>query len=598
MTLRTADREPRPIPRFRVAPLLALFLGFSSPSLALDPDWVFYNGHVITVNEKFEIAQAIAIAGNKFVAVGDDATVRPLAGPGTTMVDLNGKTVIPGLNDAHTHMMLAALSAKTLNNKYKVHLLDAPDMKTALERIADEVSQRPKGAWIVTSLYRGSSFDEAETRGALDAISPDSLVYLRITGKSFLLNSYGLRKVGLTAQAPFPDGAGRDLETGELTGYFYGEAADVARQKIMERYFQENEPHAVRAKVTSGIPPMWDVWEWPAEAYYEGLKSIQKALNAVGITGVRDMGVWPEQIKAYQRLWKKDEMTVRVNMVLGLPTRYSDVDEIAAWIRNYSRIPLQAFGDHKLSLGGLKLDAGNPNFSGDKVRKVILEANRYGWRLNIHHRGVKGTTALVIESLKEANQEMPIKDRRFSLEHNMAPQAPEIYRFLAANNVIVSPNPLYDFYAYSPERVGGRVNIPWEGFDPAREKRIPEQLPFADYRRAGIVVTLGSDYPAVNYDIDHPFLGYYVAVSKQTLGGRIGDIDQRATREEALKFLTLNAAYVTHEEDVRGSIEAGKLADMVVISDDLLSIPTEEIKDVVVLQTFMDGKLVYSRESN
>ena len=119
------------------------------------------------MNEKFEIAQAIAIAGNKFVAVGDDATVRPLAGPGTTMVDLNGKTVIPGLNDAHTHMMLAALSAKTLNNKYKVHLLDAPDMKTALERIADEVSQRPKGAWIVTSLYRGSSFDEAETRGLL-----------------------------------------------------------------------------------------------------------------------------------------------------------------------------------------------------------------------------------------------------------------------------------------------------------------------------------------------------------------------------------------------------------------------------------------------
>ncbi|MFT5351372.1 MAG: putative amidohydrolase YtcJ, partial [Gammaproteobacteria bacterium] len=321
-----------------------------------------------------------------------------------------------------------------------------------------------------------------------------------------------------------------------------------------------------------------------------------RQLNAVGITGVRDMGIWPEQIKAYQRLWREDKLTLRVNMVLGLPTRFLHGDGVVEWIKNLSRVPVNAFGDHRLNYGGLKIDAGNPNFQGEKVRKVIMAANRFGWQLNIHHRGVKGTTQVVLDALRDANRERPIKGRRFTLEHNLELQDPEVYRFLSENDVIVSPNPLYDFYAYAPDKFGGRANTPWESFEKASGEIIPEQYPFRDYESAQLTVTLGSDYPAVNYDREHPFVGFYVAVSKQTLGGQVGSLEQRASRQAALKYFTLNAAYATFEEDVRGSIEVNKLADMVVLSDDLMTVKVEDIKSIVVLRTIMGGKTVYQRQ--
>lgn len=339
----------------------------SKPNLSLVPDLILYKAKIITVDKNFSVVEAVAIKDGKFMAVGSSKEIRSLAGESTTVMDLQGKTVIPGLMDNHTHQVLAGLSAKGCD--IQVNLLRMDSIAAIIKAIEEKVRVTPPGEWIVTSCFYRGALKEGRfpTRWDLDPVSPNNPVYLMQSGKNIILNSYALKlleETGISKDTPDPaDPEGvivKDQKTGELTGHFIAGAGDLVRKKILERMGKK--------------PKMWDLFTYSKEEMMRGLKAVQKEYNASGITSVRDMGISQEEFEAYQELWARGELTVRTNLVWGIPARYMTIPEILDRINNYWG-PTTGFGDDMLRIGGLKMVVVNDGYwslSPEKVRKMIL----------------------------------------------------------------------------------------------------------------------------------------------------------------------------------------------------------------------------------
>lgn len=561
----------------------------------LTPDLILYNGKIVTVDKDFTIAEALAIYDGKFVAVGRNEEVLELAGDKTRRVDLKGKTVIPGLIDNHTHQILTGLEAPGMDVKVDIARLES--IAEIVKAIGEKVKTLKPGEWIETSLmYRGRLKEgRFPNRWDLDPVSPNNPVYIFQSGKNIIVNSYALKLAGITKDTPDPNEPPegkivRDPKTGEPTGHLIAGAADRFRKTLWQKMGKK--------------PKMWDFLYYPKEAQVKGLKLVQRYYNSCGVTSVRDMGVSPDEIEAYQELWSRGEMTVRTNLILGIPARYLSLEEIEEYIDKYIG-PKTGFGDEMLNLGGIKIVMVNDGYwalSKEKVRAIILAANRNGWQLNIHTAtgAVPEALELVLETLEEANKERPIAGRRFSLEHGLPARGKDIYARLKKLGLIVASNQLLSYYASARSAFMGKVmdeiGISKVKLGEGKERAIREWgNAYREWLDNGLVVTGGTDNPAVFYDPEHPLLGIYSLVTQDTLAGVL-EPDQKVTREEALRIYTINNAYATFEENKKGSIEPGKLADLAIISDDLLTVPEEKIKDIKVLMTIVGGKIVYKRE--
>jgi len=280
------------------------------------------------------------------------------------------------------------------------------------------------------------------------------------------------------------------------------------------------------------------------------------------------------------------------------------LEEIERSLRQYFG-PMQGIGSDRLRIGGLKIVVQNDGwwaYSPAKLRAYMLDANRRGWTLALHVTSGYGDDAieLVLDILEEADRERPINGRRFSWEHGLGLQNPAHYGRVQKLGITISADPLLGWFAslrslrmheiLHTVRIAKTPAIadPWE-----RTVR-DWGLPFKDWLAAGLLVTGGTDNPAVVYDVDHPLLGMYSALTGETLAGVLLP-DQAPTRVEALRMWTLDNARAVFQADRRGSIEVGKLADLSLLSDDLLECPVERIKDTTVLMTVLGGQVVYER---
>jgi predicted amidohydrolase YtcJ len=511
-------------------------------------DAIFINGKVITVDAALSIRQAFAIHADRFIAVGTNEQVRALAGRSTRVVDLRGRTVIPGLADNHNHLYDSAkIMLRGLN------LEDVDTASAAIDRIRAAVAKARPGETVFTTVLRVPPDERARlTIRELDQISATvPIVVFRGRFGTALLNTAALRNAGITrdttsfAGVPVP----KD-QKGELTGV--NPLAGLTPASL----------DAGAALLDKVLPPLTEEEE---ERFL--LEAIRQR-HAVGLTSVRDLNLSPEAVRAYMRLWRKGSLTIRVSMGVLLMHANRLEDELSRWGVQ------PGFGDAWLRFDSI---SEFPTPTQDDVRAftgAAVTANRYGWRLSPHLGGPAGLD-VVLDAYEAADRERTIREKRWVIEHVPFATRGQLDR-MARLGVVVSVQ--YPGYAEPP------------GQDTAGAAS-PRMRDLLDH---GLVVSAGSDFQSGIVTSDNPFVPIYFYVTRKTKDGAVVGPEQKISRAEALRVSTYNYAYTTFEEKLKGSIEPGKLADFVVLSDDVLTVPEDKILAVRPLATYVGGRDVYA----
>jgi hypothetical protein len=565
--------------------LLLPLLAAAALAQAEPPDLVLHHGRIATVDPQFRIAEAMAVKGDRILAVGTSDDIRRLAGPKTVQVDLGGRLVLPGLIDSHSHPPDAAM--------YEFDH-PVPEMETVADVLA-YIKSRAKvlapGQWIgIQQVFITRLRDQRfPTRAELDAAAPEHPVLFR-TGPDAALNSLALKRSGIDRDFKVTDGqAGyieRDPATGEPTGVL------------------RNCSRFVKYKSNGKTPA--------AQDRYDRLKALLAAYNEVGLTGVTDRGAGDDTIAIYKQLKDKGELTCRIYLTYYVDAQ-SPLEKIEAEIRKAARHPLHAY-DNMLWLRGLKiyLDGGmltgsaymrepwgvsriygisDSEYRGllfippERLRKIVGWALENDLQPTAHCQG-DGAVHALIDAYEAVNRDLSVRDRRPCLSHSSFMSAEAIEKMRQVGIVAdLQPAWLY---------LDGVTLLAQFG-----DKRLTYFHPYRTLFDRGVVVGGGSDHMQKlgslrSINPYNPFLGMWIVLARQP---RWTDKplhpEQRLTREEAVRLYTINNAYLTFEERQKGSLEAGKLADFIVLDRDILTCPVDEVKDAKVRETWLGGRQVY-----
>jgi len=525
---------------------------------AQSPDLVLLNGKVVTVDAGSSLQEALAIRGGRILAVGRSAEIKRLAGPTTRTVDLGGRTVIPGLIDSHLHAVRAALSFGT-----EVNWIGARSLEEALGRIRDAARRRPPGAWlIVAGGWNELQFAEKRrpTQAELDAAAPANPVYVQLGYGWVVMTDDGFAKLGITSDADLPDGGRLEREGGKPTGAISGSQGAIIA--LFDRL-----PKPTFAEQVAGT------------------KAFFHELNRLGLTGVVDPGgnnLFPGDYQALFDAWRHHELTVRVAYSLNGQTAGKEFDEL----KGLTALLPMGFGDERLHFNGLGERItiamnNNPAPTADDKQRyydIVHWAAGHGMTVTMHW-GPDSTVHHLLDVFERVNHEIPIAPLRWSIAHlNDASEA--TLRRMAALGVGWTVQDAMYF--------GGEDLVRRQGPDAGR--RIP---PVVTAQRLGIRIGGGTDaHRVASYN---PFTSLQWFLDGKTVAGTpIRGPEETADRMTALRFYTLGSAWFSFDDDVRGSLEVGKLADLAVLSADYLSVPADAIGDIESLLTVVNGEVVYA----
>ena len=554
--------------RFSVCLLSALMFLLPLPAPAQSKpaaDLIITNTKVWTVDASQPLAQAVAVLGDRIVAVGSDSAVDIWRGPDTKVIEAAGRLLLPGFNDAHVHFVSGG---QQLDN---VQLKDVTNPQEFARRIGERARITPKGEWVL-----GGNWDETKwnpphmpTKELIDPLTPDTPVFVsRYDGHMGLANSVALRLAGITAKTPDPPGGTvvRDAE-GNPTGALKDAATEYIYKVI------------------------------PRLSHDQRLKVIKRALAyaaSVGVTSVQHMSASYEDIAVYSELLQRGELTTRIYAAPSI-THVDDEAKLGigrAFGGPYLRIgALKAFADGSLGSGTAYFyepflnQGNNRGLLSDEMHPISLMRDRYlkadaaGLQLCTHAIGDEGISTILdlYADVIRANGE---KDRRLRIEHAQHMAAKDFDRF-AQLHVIASVQP---YHAIDD----GRFAESHIGHD-----RASRTYAFRSFLDHGVRLAFGTDWEVAPLD---PLLTVYAAVTRATLDGKNPNgwfPEQKLSVAEAIEAYTMGSAYAEFQENEKGSITTGKLADMVLVSEDIFSIAPEKIRDVQVLKTFVGGRQVF-----
>ncbi|HUS77489.1 MAG TPA: amidohydrolase [Patescibacteria group bacterium] len=534
-------------------------------------DLLLLNGKIVTVDADFSVTEAVAVKDGEIVDVGTTADLSKWRGAGTEVLDLEGKTVLPGLIDSHIHVMGTGQLISQINCR-------TPPMHSIADIVAtvkERIEEAEPGEWIL-----GRGWDQAKlkdhrnpNRWDLDAVSPDNPVWLtRTCGHIGVINSRALEIGGVSKDTLQPVGGNIEKDDqGEPTGLLEeGPAMNIVRQHIPLSSFDD----VVKA-----------------------LKAASEAFNEVGITGVIDAGMNNRVMRAYQKTVADGDLKVRVNMMLAGSAAGETAEESYERISNFPMTT--GYGDDLLRFLGLKLlidggvggrtallrepyehqhkNKGILTMPVEDLQKRVDAGNLAGMMVGIHCAG-GGAMDIVLNAFEETDKKRPIKGRRFAIIHAYQPTE-ENFETCKRLGIVVASQPSFLYY------LGDSYH---ENVGDERSKWLKPHRAWIDH---GIVVGAGTDSPVTPYP---PFPSLWASIARRTeVAGIQMGTEQRVTREEAIRMYTINGAYHTFEEDRKGSIEPGKLADMIVVDRDVLTCPEDDIRDTEVLRTILGGKTVY-----
>ena len=567
--------------------VIAFFVAFFNRTLPRPVDVLFVNGVIYTMDAENTIADAMAVRGGRIAAAGSRRQLEEHFRP-RTIVDLQGKTVFPGFIDAHAHLMSLGIARIT------VDLVGSTSEAEAVERVRSRVSQIQPETWV-----RGRGWDQNDWpgrrfphRSALDRVSPGNPVYLtRIDGHAAWVNTLALDAAGITAETPDPPGGKiiRDA-SGEPTGILIDNAMSLARDVL---------------------PP-------PTSA--EQVQALSLAIEeclSYGITGIHDMGVDISEIDLYKEFIDRNMLGIRVYAAVGGTGE--------TWDSFLESGPLMNYGNHHLTVRALKLyvDGALGSFGAaliepysddpenrgltivaqEDLQNAVDEALQHGFQVCTHAIGDRGNN-IALNVYEQGLSKFPRPDHRLRVEHAQVLASNDIPRFRHLD-VVPSMQPTHctsDMY-WSESRLG--------------PDRVRGAYAWRSLRETGVVIPGGSDFPVEH---PNPLPGIYAAVTRQDVAGYprdAGDVrqffqvskagiknesdfeggwyaGQSLTRLEAIQSFTTWAAWSAFEEDLKGSLETGKLADFVVLSADIMTIPPQEILRTEVERTFVGGEELFS----
>ena len=542
------------------------------PPIDLSRDSIILNANVITLNPRRPRAEAVAIKDGKIVKVGRNEEIKGLSTRSTKILDVEGKTLIPGFIDAHQHLSL--YGEGYLSEDFgPSNVSSTNDIK---KLVAEKVRGIPRGQWL-----RGHGYDDAKTsdmrllnRWDLDAVAPDNPVFIgHVGGHLAVVNSAGLIKANVKEDTANPQGGifGRDVGSGRLTGILYEKAAFMFVHEAL-----------------TGKPPI--IPPFSRQERWEGIRKACKDFLSAGITSVHDALVSPQYIMSYQDAYNSGELDVRVYMLI---THYYLEDLINLGIYT-------GFGNDKLRIGAIKIildgaissrtaflsqpliesdsDYGKLVIgSQEELSKIVLQGHRAGFQLAIHANGDRAIE-MALRAYRETLKKYPRQNHRHRIEHCTVVN-PGLLKEMKKLRVMAVP--FGCFLWHHGEKV-----VPYYGME--RAKMMFAHRAFLD---EGIEIAGSSDCPAMPYQ---PLFGIQSCVTRQTSSGEVIAPEQRITVEEALRLYTLGGAYASFEESIKGTIETGKLADLVVLSEDPTVVVPETIKDIEVLMTMVGGEPLFN----
>lgn len=526
------------------------------------PDLVLFNGKVITVDRDFSTHTAVAIIGDRIMAVGNDDQMRTVAGPQTRMIDLKGHAVIPGLMDNHLHGAGGGPGVDLSRAR------SLADVSAALQ--ARVQASQPGDVIVSNSDWHEAQLKEQRLplRDDLDRVAPQNPVVLIRGGHEYILNSAALAHWNISEKTAEPAG-------GRITKYdggrLNGELVDTAKSLVR-------------------LPPP------PARTPQQQIEdriADYKKLNAAGLTGIRHPGISIAEYRMLQEMQKRGLLTIRINALLRPAVGAGGVDPslAASGIR-------QNEGDEMLRVGGIKL-AVDGGFEGGLMRDLyekpwdengtyrglqtidteryisaVRELNRQDWRVATHAVG-DAAIDLVLNAYEKANTDRSIVGRRWSIEHAFIGRPDHLPRMKALAVAISAQNHLF---------LAGPSLVKYWG-----ATRAGITTPVKMYLDAQLPVSSGTDAPVVPYP---PLWTIYHFITRDTITGGVLGADQRISRQQALQLATINNAWLNMEERLKGSIEPGKFADLVILSEDPLTCPEPRLRDAKVLMTMVGGKVV------
>ncbi len=569
-----SPRSAFPVALMLFVPALVLTAGCASQSQTVSPaDLVLINGRVVTVEESQPEAEAIAVTGDRIVAVGSSGDIRQYVGPATKVVDVNGQLVVPGFVEGHGHF--TGVGAAQLN----LNLMNARSWDEIVAMVAEAVKTAKPGQWI-----RGRGWHQEKwtttptphvegfpTHASLDRVSPDNPVVLtHASGHASFANGKAMQVSGLTRKTPNPEG-GEVLKdaSGEPTGLLREKASDLIKEPALNAADQLARDRKILALADR-------------EALSKGITSFQDAGSSFGTIDLMKQMV--DEGAMGVRLW----VMVREGNEAEAPrlAKYRTIDYGAGHltVRAIKRQIDGALGSRGAWL--LEPYSDKPESTGlnttsvDSIRETARLAIANGYQLCVHAIGDRANreTLNIFEQAFKANPDK--KDLRWRIEHAQHLNTADIPRF-GQLGVIASMQGVHctSDAPYVPARLGDRR---------AEEGAYVWQK----LMKSGAVVSNGTDAPVEDVN---PIAGYYATVSRKSKDGKVFYADQRMSRAEALKSYTWNGAYAAFEEGSRGSLKAGKYADVVVLSKDILKIPEDEIPSAQVVYTIVGGKIRYQR---
>jgi len=511
-------------------------------------DLIFTNANVITVDPAKPSADFVAVKEDKILFTGSKENLNIFTGPDTKFIDCGGAALTPGFNDAHCHIF-SLLRTLTSIDLSRPEIKSIADIRAAVK---EKVKTTPPGDWITGTDYNEFYLAEKRhpTRWEIDEVAPDNPVILSHRSlHGCVLNSKALELSGITIATPEPPGAliDRDVNRGGEPNGFLAEMLGYIREHVMPPITGQHLDAAIRL----------------ADEQYlaRGITSLQDA------TIVNDFTRW----RHYQHFKERGLLHSRIYMMTGIDNVKEFLD---AGLRFFA-------GDGHLRLGSVKIV---PSMVSDKLHPspheleaLVLPTHRAGFQLAIHAVQTEMVDA-IIRTYEYLQASVPDFDaRRHRIEH-CSECPPQIMNRLKKLNPVVVSHPSFTYYS------GDRYLATVE------KEIIPWLYRIGTMTKSGLTVAAGSDSPIVP---NSPLMGIYAAVTRKTSSGKLLGVEERLTAAQVLKMYTLNAAYASHEENIKGSITAGKLADFVLLSANPLLVAPEMVPDIKVSMTVIGGKIVW-----
>ncbi len=529
-------------------------------------DLVLLHGKIVTVDPRFTIAQAVAVQQGRIAAVGTDAQIQPYVGPRTNVIDLHGRTVIPGLIDSHFHAVRQGLTYD-----YELHWDTMPSLAQGLKMLRDQAARTPPGTWIVVAGgWHESQFVENRrpTPSDLDAVSSDHPIWVQFLYNQAYMNRAAIKVLGITAETPDPF-AGKVLKdaSGQPTGVVTGFGGINAFYFKIPRPTLEEQIRSTR--------------DWFRE------------LNRLGLTDDGDVAggglIWPRDYQAVTALHDRGEQTVRVHWYMQ-PNRPGGELEV---IKQFVTTVRPGSGDDWLRPIGVGEQVLASSYDGDAFgplppqfapkaledwRAAVRMIIESGWRLQVHATR-DHSAAQLLPALEEVDREIPVTSRRLAFAH-MEDATPETIRRIKAlgGGITVQDRMIYS---------GDEIKANWP---PDVSRKAP---PAKTMLAMGLPVGGGTD--ATRVAPYNPFWSLWWFITGKTVAGHsIRGPQESLSRVQALRVYTIGSAWFNLDDDKVGSIETGKYADLVVLSGDYLTVPVDQIKSLVSVLTIVGGKPVYA----